>query len=164
MENSIVSILEWINDTPMAEAIRGTEWAFPALETIHVLAIVFVVGSITRLDMRLMGLVWQDRAVTDVSDEMLPYTWTAFVIATIFGVLLWTAKPMTYFGIAFFDVKMLLMACAAVNMLVFQLVTFKSVAQWNNDPIPPAAARFAGFLSMAFWVGVVICGRLIGFV
>lgn len=162
--NGVLSIFQSINDTPMAEAIRESVWVFPALETVHVLAIVFVVGSITRLDMRLMGLVWQDRPVTEVSDEMLPYTWTAFVIAAVFGVLLWTSKPITYFQIAFFDVKMILMACAAVNMLVFQLVTFKTVANWDRDPIPPAAVRFAGFLSMAFWVGVVICGRLIGFV
>ena len=56
--NGIIGLLQWINDLPVSESIRETSWAFPALETIHVVAIVMVVGSITRMDMRLMGLVW----------------------------------------------------------------------------------------------------------
>ena len=137
---------------------------FPAIETIHVIAIVLVLGSITRLDMRLMGLVWQNRPVTEVADEMLPWTWTSFVVATVFGLLLWSSKPIEYFQIAFFDVKMLLILLAGLNMLLFQFVTFRTVAQWDRDPLPPPPARLAGALSMAFWLSVVICGRLIGFV
>jgi hypothetical protein len=160
----IVGILQWINDQPLAENIRGSYWMFPAIETIHVIAIVIVLGSITRLDMRLMGLVWQNRPVTEVSDEMLPWTWTSFVVATVFGLLLWSSKPMEYFQIAFFDVKMLLILLAGLNMLLFQFVTFRTVAQWDRNPLPPPRARLAGALSMAFWLSVVICGRLIGFV
>ncbi len=160
----IISVLQWIDDLPLSEGIRSSFWMFPAIETIHVIAIVFVFGSITRLDMRLLGLVWRNRSVTEVSAEMLPWTWTSFVIATIFGLLLWSSKPIEYFGIAFFDVKMILIMLAGVNMLLFQFITFRDVAKWDRDPIPPPAARLAGGLSMAFWLGVVICGRFIGFV
>jgi hypothetical protein len=160
----VVNFLQWINDLPLAEGIRSSFWMFPAIETIHVIAIVFVLGSITRLDMRLLGLVWRNRPVTEVSEEMLPWTWTSFVIAMIFGLLLWSSKPIEYFGIAFFDVKMILIILAGANMLLFQFITFKDVAKWDRDPSPPPAARLAGGLSMAFWLGVVICGRFIGFV
>jgi hypothetical protein len=163
--DGIVRILQWIGDLPLSQSIRGdSAWMFPAIETIHVLAIVFVFGSITRLDMRLMGLVWRNRRVTDVAAEMLPWTWTSFAIAAIFGTLLWSSKPIEYFGIAFFDVKMILILLAGLNMLYFQFVTFKDVAVWDRDPIPPAAARVQGAISMAFWLMVVICGRFIGFV
>jgi hypothetical protein len=64
----------------------------------HVIAIVIVLGSITRLDMRLMGLIWRERPVTEVAAEMLPWTWTSFVIAAVFGLMLWMSKPLTYFG------------------------------------------------------------------
>jgi uncharacterized protein DUF6644 len=162
--DTVIGILQWINDQPLADNIRGSYWMFPAIETIHVIAIVIVLGSITRLDMRLMGLVWRNRPVTEVSEEMLPWTWTSFVVATVFGLLLWSSKPIDYFQIAFFDVKMILILLAGVNMLLFQFVTFKTVAQWDRDPLPPPPARLAGALSMVFWLGVVICGRLIGFV
>jgi hypothetical protein len=148
----------------MAESIRDSVWIFPALETIHVIAIVIVVGSIMRLDLRLAGLVWRDRPVTEVSGEMLPWTWISFAVATVFGLLLFASKPLIYLEIAFFDVKMLLILLAGLNMLLFQHVTFRGVANWDRAPIPPTAVRLAGSLSLAFWVSVVVCGRLIGFV
>jgi len=78
--------------------------------------------------------------------------------------MLWMSKPLTYFGIAFFDMKMVLILLAGINMLYFQYVTFKDVALWDRHAIPPAAARFQGALSLGFWLMVVVCGRLIGFV
>jgi EamA domain-containing membrane protein RarD len=162
--NFIVGILQWINDTPVAHAIRNSSVLFPAIETLHVVAIVLVVGSITRLDMRLIGLVWRNRPITEVSEEMLPWTWISFVLATVFGLLLWSSKPIKYLEIGFFDVKMILLLCAGLNMLIFQFFTFRNVAQWDRDPIPPTAVRVAGALSMIFWIGVVVCGRFIGFV
>ena len=51
----IVNILQWLNDTSLAEAIRDSVWIFPAIETVHVIAIALVVGSIMRLDLRLAG-------------------------------------------------------------------------------------------------------------
>jgi len=160
----IVSAMQWINDLSFSEGMRGSFWMFPAFETMHVIAIVIVLGSITRLDMRLMGLVWRERPVTEVAAEMLPWTWTSFVIAAVFGLMLWMSKPLTYFGIAFFDLKMVLILLAGLNMLFFQFVTFKDVAKWDRFPIPPPAARFQAALSLAFWLMVVVCGRLIGFV
>jgi|SRR5438105_4504147 len=162
--DTLLTIIQWINDSSFAQAERDSFWVFPSIEAIHVLAIVIVIGSITRLDMRLMGLIWRDRPVSQVSEEMLPWTWTSFAVAAMFGLMLWASKPFTYFGIAFFDFKMILILLAGMNMLVFQFSVNKSVGVWDRDPIPPPAVRIAGAVSMAFWLCVVICGRLIGFV
>jgi hypothetical protein len=160
----IVNILQWLNDTNVAEAIRNSVWIFPAIETVHVIAIAFVVGSIMRLDLRLAGLIWRDRSVSEISGQMLPWTWASFVVATIFGLLLFASKPFTYLQILFFDVKMFLIVLAGLNMVIFQQIIFKDVAKWDRSPMPPTAVRVAGSLSLAFWVSVLVCGRLIGFV
>jgi hypothetical protein len=160
----IVNILQWLNDTSLAEAIRDSVWIFPAIETVHVIAIALVVGSIMRLDLRLAGLLWRNRPVTEVSGQMLPWTWASFVVAAIFGLLLFASKPFTYLQILFFDVKMFLIVLAGLNMVIFQHVIFKGVAKWDRSPMPPTAVRVAGSLSLAFWLSVLVCGRLIGFV
>jgi hypothetical protein len=160
----IVNILQWLNDTSLAEAIRDSVWIFPAIETVHVIAIALVVGSIMRLDLRLAGLLWRNRPVTGVSGQMLPWTWASFVVAAIFGLLLFASKPFTYLQILFFDVKMFLIVLAGLNMVIFQHVSFKGVEKWDRSPMPPTAVRVAGSLSLAFWLSVLVCGRLIGFV
>jgi hypothetical protein len=74
---SILSVAQWIQVTPLAQAIGRSAWMFPAVETIHVIAIALAVGSIAIVDLRLLGLAWRHRAVTDVTREILPWTWGA---------------------------------------------------------------------------------------
>jgi hypothetical protein len=159
-----MELLRWIDGTEFAESIRSSLWMFPALETVHVIAIGLVVGSIAIVDMRLLGLAARGRAISELSHEMLPWTWVAFVIATIFGGLLFLGTPVKYVDMAFFDIKMLLIVLAGINMLVFEYVTSKSKAEWDRMPTPPLSVRLTGALSLAFWMSVVVCGRFIGFV
>ena len=160
----LTGILNWIHESALAENIRDSVWLFPLIECIHVVAIVFVIGSISRVDLRLMGVINRERPVVDVHEEMLPYTWTGFAIATIFGLLMWVSKPLVYLGMAFFDVKLALILLAFLNMLYFEYWPFRHVSDWNRNPFPPVAARLSGAMSLALWVSVVICGRFMGFV
>ena len=157
-------ILTWIDSSSVAEEIRVSLWLFPALEIAHVVAIAVVLGSIARVDLRLAGLVSRDRSISEISHEMLPWTWIGFALTTIFGVLLFVGQPIKYVGIAFFDVKVILILLAGLNMLVFEYLTRRGMGRWDRAPIPPLQVRLAGGLSLAFWISVVICGRFIGFV
>jgi uncharacterized protein DUF6644 len=157
-------LLNWIDGTSLAETIRISLWIFPALEIGHVAAIALVLGSIARVDLRLAGLASRDRSITEISREMLPWTWAAFAVATIFGILLFVGQPVRYVEIAFFDAKIILILLAGLNMLVFEHLTRRGVGRWDRAPIPPVQARIAGGLSLAFWISVVVCGRFIGFV
>ena len=157
-------VLTWIDGTQLADNIRISIWMFPALEVAHVAAIAIVLGSIARVDLRLAGLVSSDRSISEISREMLPWTWISFAVATLFGVLLFVGQPLRYAQVAFFDAKIILILLAGLNMLVFEFFTRRSVAKWDRAPIPPVQVRIAGGLSLAFWLSVLLCGRLIGFV
>jgi hypothetical protein len=56
-----------------------------------------------------------------------------------------------------------LLLIAGLNMLYFQLVTWRGVANWDTGRAAPAA-RLAGAISMLCWTGVIAFGRWIGFV
>ena len=157
-------LLTWVDATPLAEEIRVSLWLFPALEIAHVAAIALVLGSLARVDLRLVGLTARNRSITEISREMLPWTWVGFVLATIFGVLLFVGQPIRYVEVAFFDAKIILILLAGLNMLAFEYLTRRGVGRWDRAPTPPLQVRVAGALSLAFWISVVICGRLIGFV
>jgi hypothetical protein len=79
--------LNWLEATPIAVAIREHEVLFPWIESLHVLAIALVVGTISIVDLRLIGLASRNRAVTILMREVLPYTWIAFGVAIITGLL-----------------------------------------------------------------------------
>nr|TFG54186.1 MAG: hypothetical protein E4H34_02865 [Hyphomicrobiales bacterium] len=156
--------LESIQAMPFAEVIRTSIWWFPVIETIHVLAIVFVLGSIAIVDLRLIGAISRSRPITHVSAEMLPWTWVSFAIAAISGTALFTAQAVRYVDTIYFVLKMVIMLAAGLNMLYFEYVTKKNAAQWDREARPPANVRFAGATSLILWLGVVTTGRFIGFI
>lgn len=157
-------LFERLENTQLGVAIRESVWLFPTLETLHVLAIVLVVGTIVMVDLRLLNIASRDRAVTDVTDEVLPWTWVSFVVAVISGALLFTSSADHYFENGPFRIKMILLLCAGLNMAVFHLITYRGVRNWDRGAATPLGARIAGGLSLVIWVSVVTLGRWIGFV
>jgi hypothetical protein len=160
---SIQTILVWLENTPLAQAIAESPVLFPTIESIHVLAITFVVGSIALVDLRLLGLTGRDQKPGRIAADILPWTWGAFILAACAGSLLFASQAEKYFGNTAFRTKFSLMALAGINMLVFQLITGRNIDSWPEDAPTPLTAKIAGGLSLALWVGVVTCGRLIGF-
>lgn len=158
-------LFERLAAMPMSEGILGSAWLFPAIETVHVLAICIVVGMILRLDLRLLGWTGRERPVRELAQETLAWTWVAFVVAAISGGLLFVSDAVRYAGLTPFRIKFALMALAGVNMLLFHIGAYRRVDLWGaGGATPTQAARVAGALSAVLWVSIVFAGRWIGFV
>lgn len=160
---TILEICDWIEHTAPATAIRESAILFPLIESIHVIALTFVVGSIWIVDLRLLGIASRNRPMTKLTNEILPWTWGSFVLAAVTGLLLFSSIATRYYENIPFRIKLVLLALAGLNMLLFHSTTYRSVANWDTDAKPPTAARVAGGASIAFWVAIVAVGRWIGF-
>jgi hypothetical protein len=159
-------LLDSLEQTTLAAMVRGeigSEWLFPGVEIVHVLSLALVFGSILMVDLRLLGFSARDSAVSRLSSEVLPWTWSAFAVAALSGGVLFISKAHTYFYNLPFRLKFLCLALAGLNMLCFHFGGYRKVAEWDLRLPPPPAARAAGLLSMLLWVGVIFCGRWIGF-
>jgi len=66
-----------LQDLSVPTQIRESDWLFPTIETVHVFALVLVVGTIMTVDLRLLGVANKERPFSDVASEMLPWTWVA---------------------------------------------------------------------------------------
>lgn len=111
------------------------------------------------MDLRLLGFASGHRAVSAVSEDTLRWTWLAFGLAVVTGLL----RASSYAINPYFLWKMALLLLAGLNMAVFHLSTWRTVDAWDTSPAIPRAAKLAGGLSLAFWVVVVLCGRVSGF-
>jgi len=155
--------LTWLQETPLAAVVRENGYVFPWIESAHVVALSFVVGSITIVDLRLLGVASLSRPVTSVLKQILPMTWIAFGFALLTGSTLFTSDAVAYWDDEPFRMKFIAMGIAAVNMLVFHLVTCRNISDWNASPRTPPGAKVAGGISMLLWIFVVAFGRWIGF-
>jgi len=163
---NIETLLKGIEALPISSAMRGeiegSEWLFPIVETLHVMALSVVVGSIAMMDLRLLGIASRSSPVSRLSKEILPWTWTAWCVAAVFGTLMFMSKAHTYAANPQFELKFACMGLAALNMLVFHFGAFRHVERWDTGDTP-RSAKIAGGLSLLLWMGVVFFGRWVGF-
>lgn len=161
---SILDFCTLLESSPVGTAISESEWLFPTIETVHVLALTLVIGSIAMLDLRLLGVSQRGKGVMQLTEETLPWTWAAFVVAAISGSLMFVSAATKYYGNIPFRFKIVLLALAGLNMAIFHTTAYRNVHDWNERLPTPTAAKVAASLSLLFWIGVVVAGRWIGFV
>jgi hypothetical protein len=159
---TLADLFKPIQDTGLATWVREDALAFPLLEATHVAAVMLVVGSVALMDLRLLGWSSPRLRATQISRETMPWTWTAFAVAVVSGSLMMAGEAGGYAGNAQFQAKMALLTAAGVNMLVFHGFVWRRVGTWDQAAPPPPAARVAGAVSLALWVGVVVTGRWVG--
>lgn len=152
----------WLEGTPPAVAVAEGRLLFPTLETLHVLGLALVVGSIAAFDLRTLGLAWPNRRRETLVREVLPWTWTGFLVAVVTGVLLFISSASVYIENPVFLAKMGLLVLAGVNVLFFHLHPHHRHGA-HSDPAT-ATLRISAALSLLLWIAIVVLGRWIGFV
>ena len=160
---SLHALIAFVENSGLADRIRENEYLFPLIESVHVLAICLVVGSVLAVDLRLLGVAYTAQPVSRVTKGILPLTWCSFSIALASGSLLFMSNATKYLANGYFDSKIVLIGAAGLNMAVFHLTVAKDMSRWEAAAVPPPAARLAGGLSILLWIAVVACGRWIGF-
>jgi hypothetical protein len=156
------ALYEWLQNTSLAQAIGQSADLFPFFESLHVLSITLMMGTIALVDLRLMGVLYRERPVSKILHETLPLTVAAFIVAVITGTLMFITHAVQYMQNGPFVAKMVLMAAAGVNILFFHGVTQRTIGQWDRGK-PVTSAVIAGGISLILWIAVLACGRWIGF-
>ncbi|HLI84430.1 MAG TPA: DUF6644 family protein [Bryobacteraceae bacterium] len=167
----ILALLAWdvdgflktVEASGLAARLRDSLLLFPLLESTHVLGLALVFGTVLAIDLRLLGVASAHRPFRRMSSEILKWTWAAFALTALTGTLMFTTNARVYYHNFYFRAKMLLLLLAGINMLVFELTAGRQVHRWDKAPAAPPAGKVAAILSIAFWVGIVCMGRIIGF-
>jgi hypothetical protein len=141
--------------------MENTIYAWGMVESIHFIGLTLVLGSIAAWDLRLLGVI-RDVPVA-AFHRLVPFAVLGFGINIASGSLFLMTDPDQYVYNSAFHLKMLCVALAGVNVVVFYLTMFRRVNSLGPGAQPPALARLNGAVSLALWVTVIVCGRMITF-
>ena len=158
---SLSPVWTWLESLPISIYIAGG-WGFAMCESIHVLASTFVVGSILMVDLRLMGLAGRRHPVSQITREVVPWTLGACAVSVLAGLGMFIGQANHYMDNRAFQVKLVLLLLAAMNMAIFHLRTSRGIARWDTAGRPSAAARAGGACSLLLWIGIMLSARWIG--
>jgi hypothetical protein len=150
-----VEFLAAIEGSALADAIGRSVWAYPALEIVHIASFGTLIGSLLLLELRVFGVA-RTIDVLPLAKLAVRTALVAFACAAGSGLLLFASNA-TEFGVhPAFRVKLVLIAIAGVNALVFHLRD--SVRR--HDGI----ARVQAAASLVLWLLVLSAGRLIAYI
>ena len=156
-------MLRALQEGTFAAAMRDSIWMYPAVETIHIIGFVILVGAVIMFDLRVLG-VSKRVPVRMLAQYLLPWATGALLLIVPAGFLMFSADATTMISNRAFVIKMVLLMLAATNAAAFHLGAFRNVDQWNQGTTAPGSARLHAATSLLIWLGVITCGRMIAYV
>lgn len=153
----------WMDGTDWSIALRESLLVWPALEASHIMTLMVFVGTIVIVDLRLLGVMFKNVPVSAIDRKVLPITMVGFAILVVTGLMLFYAKPLTYYNNMYFRLKLIVIAIAMINIVIFHFRVQHNQEKWDNDEKPPKSARIIAAISLSSWILVVVFGRLIAY-
>ena len=150
----------------LGQAMRQWLWLYPSVETVHIVGIGLLFGSIAVFDLRLLGLS-RSIPVKRLAAHVLPWTAASFLLILPSGLLMFTAHASEFIDSPVFILKMCLILAAGVNAALFHAVVFRTADVWDSSEMrdlpPPPSARISAAISLLIWIAVIACGRLLAY-
>jgi len=158
----LLPLFEWCDRTAIGTWIRtGSGWAFPIIETFHILALALLFGTVLIVDLRLLGAGLRRQPVSWIAAELWPWMMGSLALILVTGILLFLSEALKCYSNAGFRFKMVCLFFA----LIFHFTIFRHVALSNNEARPSSLRnKVVALVSMTLWLGVGVGGRAIGFV
>jgi hypothetical protein len=142
-------------------AFMQRSWAWPVVESVHFIGLTLLLGSIAAWDLRLLGVARQ--VPIAAFHRLIPFAVLGFGINAASGSLFLMTFPDQYIYNPAFHLKMLCVILAGANVMVFYFTVFRRLGSLGPGAQGPMLARLNGAVSLALWVTVIICGRMITF-
>ena len=156
------SWLDWVGDSSLGAAMRGDLWLYPMVEVVHIIGFAVLVGSVVMFDLRVLGLS-KNIAVIDLARHLLTWSVAALLLIVPAGLMMFSAHPHDFASNSVFILKLCLIATAGLNATLFHVGVYRSVNRWNTAVAAPGLAKCQALLSIALWLAVVVCGRLLAY-
>jgi len=154
--------LVWLESSALSDIVRTVAWVYPAVETAHYVGLAFLVGAIMLIDLRLFGIAKTLPIGSMIG--LLPWVWVGFIINVASGSVMFIYGA-TGFGVnRAFWLKMIFLALAGINALIFTLAASRSGSAWVDGGQVPAFVRVVATASLVLWVCVVTTGRWMAYI
>ncbi|OGT73818.1 MAG: hypothetical protein A3H44_03000 [Gammaproteobacteria bacterium RIFCSPLOWO2_02_FULL_57_10] len=152
------AILNFAN-TSGIYAFMNSAWGWPTVESLHFIGLCLLIGTVGVFDLRMLGV---GRGIPMVAlHRLVPWGVLGFALNVTTGLMFFVSAPDQYAFNPAFQTKMVFMALAGMNMLLFYGWAQGRVKRAGADERAPARAMTIAIVSLSCWSLVVVCGRLI---
>lgn len=146
----------------LGAAIRQSAWAYPAANVGHILALTLFAAAVAIMDARLLG-AFAAAPPASVVRPARRVAVVALLLMALSGLTLFTAEASHVVMNRVFQIKAVLIGLGVLNALLLARATGAALEHAPPHAPLPARLRVGALLSLAIWVSVAACGRLIAY-
>ena len=151
---------EWLATTPPSVFIQNHNgWAIPTIQSIHIVGIAVVLGSVFMIDLRLLGWAGMDQTLRQTTNRFGPWLMGALWLMLATGILMVIGEPVRELITFSFWLKMFLVAVGTVIAVIFQA----AVGKHEEDEVKGGSLRWLAVLTFLIWASIIVLGRLIAY-
>jgi hypothetical protein len=162
--SALSSFCQWLEQTPLSQFIQAKGWMVPSVQTIHILAISAVAGSVLIINLRLMGVLFNDQTMVSVSKRFGPVIWWSLPILLATGVVLTIGEPARELLNPVFRLKMILIVAAMALLAHFQNRVSRDPCRYDPARGGRGSRLMIAVPSLMLWGGIVFAGRWIAYI
>ena len=137
--------------------MRDTVWAFPVIETFHLLALAILLGTVLIVNLSAFGVGTRGSSPAATARELEPWMLVSVAVAILFGISRRWSEPMKCYESYSFPIKMILIVVAIVWYFTVQ-------RKWTGPTASPLKGKVAACISILLWAGIGIAGKGIPYI
>lgn len=155
--------LEWLAHTTFSAYLRESPWAYPIVETVHVLTLCLFLGFTVLLDLRLLGIALGRTPASEATRRLEPWILLGFASMLLTGGLLFASDPVGFSANVFLRIKLGIILLAGLNVWLYHVTVYRRVADWDMQHTTPRGAKAVAIWSLVLWSAIVAMGRAIAY-
>jgi hypothetical protein len=154
----------WISTTfPSVFIQNHNSWIIPLIQSIHIVGIALVLGSVFMIDLRILGWAGMDQTLRQTTSRFGPWLTGALCLLLATGALMVIGEPVRELVTFSFWMKMSLVALGTVVAVVFRRSLRKNEQQWEETLVNRGSTKLLAILTFLIWACIIILGRLIAY-
>lgn len=157
MEN----LIQWLQATPLSLWINQSTWVWPLCETLHFIGLSLLLGVAGFFDLRLIGFF--KRVPLAAAKELMPLALVGFAINAATGAVFLIGLPGQYVHNRIWWFKAGFILLAGLNALVYESRWSAKALALEAGADTPGSLKLIGVVSLASWLAVLYCGRMLPF-
>ena len=148
----------------LAELVNDYDWVWPICEMLHFIGMALLIGTVGLLDLRILGVA-KGIPIARL-ERLISIGIVGFALNVTTGLVFVTGNvaggPMAYLGNLAFQIKMLLILIAGLNLAAYYFTGIaRAAAAVPADSDAAPAAKVVAAVSLLAWFGVIYFGRMI---
>ena len=153
----------WLASTPPSVFIQEhNAWAIPAIQSVHIVGIALIMGSVLMIDLRILGLAWTDQTLGQTTRRFGPWLTGSLWLLLVTGLLMVVGEPVRELVTFSFWLKMALVAVGTVVAVAFQRA-LRREGRFEDTASHSGSIKTLAVVTFLVWICVIFLGRLIAY-